>query len=143
MTAVTRRSALTATAVAAVGGVIGFVWGRSSDAAKTTGAAGGGYGAAPSGGGGKKLVALDRVPDGGGVITSGVVVVRAGSDVHAFSSRCTHLGCTVNSVSKGKIFCPCHGSVFDARTGAVVQSPATSPLPKVSVTVKDGQVWTS
>ena len=143
MTAVTRRSALTATAVAAVGGVIGFVWGRSSDAAKTTGAAGGGYGAAPSGGGGKKLVALDRVPDGGGVITSGVVVVREGSDVHAFSSRCTHLGCTVNSVSKGKIFCPCHGSVFDARTGAVVQSPATSPLPKVSVTVKDGQVWTS
>ena len=143
MTAVTRRSALTATAVAAVGGVIGFVWGRSSDAAKTTGAAGGGYGAAPSGSGGKKLVALDRVPDGGGVITSGVVVVREGSDVHAFSSRCTHLGCTVNSVSKGKIFCPCHGSVFDARTGAVVQSPATSPLPKVAVTVKNGEVWTS
>ena len=146
MTAVTRRSALTATAVAAVGGVIGFVWGRSSDAAKTTGGAGGGYGSAPSGSagsGGKKLVALDRVPDGGGVITSGVVVVREGSDVHAFSSRCTHLGCTVNSVSKGKIFCPCHGSVFDARTGAVVQSPATSPLPKVPVTVKDGQVWTS
>jgi len=141
MTAVTRRSALTATAVAAVGGVIGFIWGRSSDAAKSTGGSGGGYGSAA--GGAKKLVALDRVPDGGGVITSGVVVVREGTDVHAFSSRCTHLGCSVNSVSKGKIFCPCHGSVFDARTGAVVQSPATSPLPKVAVTVKDGEVWTS
>jgi len=139
---VTRRSALTAAAVAVAGGVIGFAWGRSSDAAKATGGSsgGGGYGS-PSGG--KKLVALDRVPDGGGVITSGVVVVREGADVHAFSARCTHLGCTVNSVSKGKIFCPCHGSVFDARTGAVVQSPATSPLPKVAVTVKDGQVWTA
>lgn len=140
MTAVTRRSALTAAAVAAVGGVIGFAWGRSSDAAKPGGRKGGGYGATS---GGKKLVALDRVPDGGGVITSGVVVVREGADVHAFSATCTHLGCTVNSVSKGKIFCPCHGSVFDARTGAVLQSPATSPLPKVAVTVKGGQVWTA
>ncbi len=141
MTAVTRRSALTAAAVAAVGGVIGFAWGRSSDAAKAGGrTSGGGYGSTS---GGKKLVALDRVPDGGGVITSGVVVVREGADVHAFSATCTHLGCTVNSVSKGKIFCPCHGSVFDARTGAVLQSPATSPLPRVAVTVKDGQVWTA
>ena len=137
---VTRRSALAATVVAVAGGIVGFVWGRSSDAAKATGGTGGGYGSAA---GGTKLVALDRVPDGGGVITGGVVVVREGSDVHAFSARCTHLGCSVNSVSKGKIFCPCHGSVFDARTGAVVQSPATSPLPKVAVTVKDGTVWTS
>lgn len=137
---VTRRSALTAAAVAVAGGIAGFVWGRSSDAAKATGGTGGGY---ASSAGGTKLVALDHVPDGGGVITAGVVVVREGTAVHAFSARCTHLGCSVNSVSKGKIFCPCHGSVFDARTGAVVQSPATSPLPKVAVTVKDGEVWTS
>jgi Rieske Fe-S protein len=137
---VTRRSALAAAAVAVAGGIVGFLWGRSSDAAKATGGGGGGYGSAA---GGRRLVALDRVPDGGGVITSGVVVVREGADVHAFSAACTHLGCSVNSVSKGKIFCPCHGSVFDARTGAVVQSPATSPLPKVAVTVKDGEVWTS
>jgi Rieske Fe-S protein len=138
--AVTRRSAVTAAAVAAAGAVIGFVWGRSSDAAKAPGGTAGGYSPAA---GGKRLVALDRVPDGGGVITGGVVVVREGTDVHAFSARCTHLGCTVNSVSKGKIFCPCHGSVFDARTGAVLQSPATRPLPRVSVTVRNGQVWTA
>ena len=146
MSEVTRRSALAGAAVAVVGAVAGFVYGRTSDAAKATGTSGGygsGYGSGSSASSGKLLTPLTKVPDGGGVITSGVVVTRSGSDVHAFSSRCTHLGCTVNSVSKGKIFCPCHGSVFNAATGAVVQGPATSPLPQVAVTVKDGGVYTA
>jgi Rieske Fe-S protein len=138
---VTRRSALTAAAVAVAGAIAGFVWGRNSDAAKSTApaSAGGGYGSSS----GRLLVPLANVPDGGGVIRSGVVVTRAGSSVHAFSARCTHLGCTVNAVKQGKIFCPCHGSVFDANTGAVLQSPATAPLARVGVTVKDGGVYTS
>jgi thiosulfate dehydrogenase [quinone] large subunit len=49
-------------------------------------------------------------------------------------------GCEVNQVSDGKIKCPCHFSVFDASTGAVVSGPAPAPLPKVAVTVSDGQV---
>ena len=115
------------------------MWGRNTDASKAV-SSGSGYGV-PSGNTAQPIVALAKIPDGGGVITGGVVVVREGTSVHAFSSRCTHLGCTVNSVSKGKIFCPCHGSVFDARTGAVVQSPASAPLPKVPVTIKQGQVY--
>lgn len=143
-TAITRRSAITAAAVAVLGGVAGYLWGRNSDAAKAVPGGGGGYGApAASGTAARPIVSLAKVPDGGGVITGGVVVVRDGSTVHAFSSRCTHLGCTVNKVSKGKIFCPCHGSVFDARTGAVLQSPAPSPLPRVNVTVKGGEVYTA
>jgi Rieske Fe-S protein len=141
---VTRRSALTAGAAAVVGGVAGFAYGDNSDATKA-GKPGGGYG----GGGsttvsGKMITSLDKVPAGGGWIGSGVVVTRdPGGAVHAFSSTCTHLGCTVNKVSGGKIFCPCHGSVFNASTGAVVQGPASSPLPPVSVTVKDGEVYTA
>jgi Rieske Fe-S protein len=61
--------------------------------------------------------------------------------VHAFSSTCTHLGCTVNKVTKGKIYCPCHGSVFSAQSGAVEQGPATRPLPAVQVTVRNGMVY--
>ena len=140
---VTRRSALTAAAALAVGVVAGFAYGRSNDARKAPSSGGGyGYGGSP-GGAPKPLAPLAMVPDGGGLITSGVVLTRSGSTVKAFSSTCTHLGCTVNKVSDGKIFCPCHGSVFDAATGAVVQGPASSPLPAVPVTVRGGEVYTA
>jgi Rieske Fe-S protein len=75
------------------------------------------------------------------VIVGNVVVTKSGSQVHAFSSTCTHQGCQVNKVSGGRIDCPCHGSVFDASTGAVVAGPAPSPLPPVAVTVRNGEVF--
>jgi Rieske Fe-S protein len=126
---VTRRSALTAAGALAVGAVAGFAYGRSNDARKTPNSAGGYPGAGGSSGGAPKpLAPLAKVPDGGGLITSGVVLIRTGSTVKAFSSTCTHLGCEVNKVSGGKIFCPCHGSVFNAATGAVVDGFAIGVL---------------
>ena len=69
-----------------------------------------------------------------------VVLVRSGDQVHAFSSTCTHQGCTVAGVTDGVITCPCHGSTFDAATGKVVTGPATRPLPAVQVEVAYGVV---
>ncbi len=155
-TTVTRRSALTATIAVLAGGVVGVLYGRSThppDGPTTSGygsvgdsvgeSGGASAGASPSAAR-TLLTPLNDVPVGGGLIKSGVVVTRPSGDaVHAFSSRCTHLGCTVNKVHSGKIFCPCHGSVFDASTGAVVDGPAPSPLPKIDVTVQNGKVYTS
>lgn len=142
---VTRRSALTAGGAAVVGGVAGFAVARNSAAAKQPSgpAAANAYGDTPSAG--RPLASLAEVPDGGGVVLSkpAVVITRTGSEVHAFSAVCTHQGCHVDKVSGGTIRCPCHGSRFDANTGVVVSGPASSPLPPVAVTVRDGQVYSA
>ena len=141
---VSRRSVLRGISVAVVGGIAGFVVARQSDAAgaKSPAAAANGYGPASAPGGGV-LTTVAAVPAGGGVVLrdAGVVVTKdtAGA-VHAFSATCTHQGCTVSSVSGGTINCPCHGSRFDATTGAVVQGPASRPLPVVAVTVQGAQI---
>jgi nitrite reductase/ring-hydroxylating ferredoxin subunit len=69
-----------------------------------------------------------------------VIVARpeAGSVV-CFSATCTHQGCTVQ-VEGTKAVCPCHNSVFNALTGAVLQTPAPSPLHKIAVLVKNGEI---
>jgi Rieske Fe-S protein len=102
------------------------------------------YGATPATG--KKLATLDQVPAGGGLVVEGakVVLVReSGDTVQGFSAVCTHQGCTVTGVQDGQIVCPCHGSLFSAQTGAVTSGPATRPLAKVAVEVRDGAVYST
>jgi nitrite reductase/ring-hydroxylating ferredoxin subunit len=101
---------------------------------------------AHTGDGGRMLVALDRVPVGGGVILGKekVAVNRPAPDhVRAFSAVCTHQGCTVDTVTDGTIDCLCHGSSFDAATRAVRLGPAARPLPTVAVVVRSGEVIAS
>jgi Rieske Fe-S protein len=142
----TRRSLISGGLVAAAGVVAGFAYARSTAAAKPrpAGAAANAYGTIPSNTG-KPLIALAAIPTGGGKVLdrAGVVVTKDNSGaVHAFSSTCTHQGCTVNEVSGGTINCPCHGSRFDVRTGAPVAGPASRPLPVVAVVVRGGEVVT-
>ena len=149
---ISRRSTFTGFAVSVVGGVAGFAFARSSSAAKSKSGttAANSYGAptsngGTSSGGGTLLAPLAQVPTGGGVILSkSKIVLTRGTDgtVHGFSSVCTHQGCTVDNISGGVISCPCHGSRFDAQTGAVVGGPAPAPLPKVAVVVRGTDVFT-
>jgi Rieske Fe-S protein len=111
-------------------------------------AAGGRGGTVGSAGPGVTLVALADVPVGGSVAVttpSGdpvIVSQPTAGTAAAFSAVCTHQGCLVTPRG-ADLVCPCHGSVFDAKTGAVLQSPATRPLPSVPVTVQNGEVVTS
>lgn len=141
-----RRSALRGLGVAVGAGLAGYLVARNSSAAraKSPTAAANGYGAAPAEG--RRLASLAQVPVGGGLIlTSLPIVLTRGSNsaVHAFSAVCTHQGCTVSSVHNGVISCPCHGSRFDAQTGAVLAGPAPRPLPPIAVVVRDGDIYTS
>ena len=65
----------------------------------------------------------------------GLVIQSTADAFVAFDAICPHAGCTVAyQASANIIACPCHGSTFDARTGAVTNGPAPSGLGKLKVT---------
>jgi cytochrome b6-f complex iron-sulfur subunit len=64
----------------------------------------------------------------------------------AFDAVCTHMGCTVqyqppkDREPSGRIYCGCHGGVYDASTGANVSGPPPRPLKPYKVEVTDAGV---
>ena len=60
----------------------------------------------------------------------------------AFERGCTHEGVNVNyDLGTHTLVCPAHGAIFNAATGAVIQGPATKPIPKVTIRVNgDGTI---
>ncbi|HLZ60038.1 MAG TPA: Rieske (2Fe-2S) protein [Ktedonosporobacter sp.] len=93
---------------------------------------------------GTVLARTTDIPVGSGRVFGSAQVVITQSALgqfQAFSSICTHQGCSVSKVEKGAIICPCHGSKFDATTGAVLAGPAPAPLASVSIRVNaDGTI---
>ena len=63
----------------------------------------------------------------------------AAGTIVAFTAICTHQGCTVAPAGK-EFQCPCHGSVYNAATGAVITGPAPAPLAGIPVKVEAGNV---
>ena len=79
---------------------------------------------------------LIHLPDGGFV---------------AYDALCTHLGCQIhyNKVvvagwenNPQQSFCPCHGGVFDPKTGDVLAGPPPRPQPKVKLEIDEqGEIF--
>jgi Rieske Fe-S protein len=85
-----------------------------------------------SGGGNTPVeVPVADVPVGGGTVVESakVVVTQPTAGVFkAFNATCTHAGCSVKTITDNQIHCPCHGSIFSATDGSVVNGPASRPL---------------
>ena len=80
-------------------------------------------------------------PQGTWKAVGAYIVGHDASGLFAFSTTCTHRGCTIGAPSiDGSTTCPCHGAMFDG-TGAVTRGPASSPLPHFALTVCDGSVF--
>ena len=79
-----------------------------------------------------------------GVEAGGQEVVVANSEgaYYAIGNRCTHMGCMLSdgTLKEGNVTCPCHGSIFDIRTGSVTKGPAKKPEPMYPTKTEGEQV---
>jgi len=127
--------------------------GNGSGGGSGNGSGGGGYGGNAGGGskkpkaqGGKPIAQTSEVPPDSALQfkesgSPAVLVHLDSGDFVAYSAVCTHQGCKV-AYQNGQLACPCHGSIFDpANGGAVVNGPAQTPLPKIPVKVRGGEVF--
>lgn len=137
-----RRSVMKAAAlvVVPVAGV-----GTVAACSSSKGGSGGSSGSGGTGGSGNGKVSVpsSSVPVGGGYVDKSnlVVVTQPESGVFkAFTAVCPHQGCTVANVANNQIVCPCHGSVFSAKDGSVVNGPATSGLGAMTAKVNGSNV---
>jgi Rieske Fe-S protein len=136
-----RRAVLEGAGVALAAGTLGYVGfvalGPAPETDDDSDSSGNGSG--DDGEDSHLLATVDDIPDGGGIVLTDdkLVLTRDGDDVRCFTAVCTHQGCLVASVQDGQIRCPCHGSAYDAATGAVVHGPATEPLEAEEIEVTD------
>ena len=126
--------------------------GPTTSGSSTTTAPGSPSTTAPSVPAGTKIGAASDVPVGGAASfqdpSSGdpsLVVQPVTGTFEAFDAVCPHAGCTVQySNSARRFICPCHGSEFNGRTGAVEVGPAESGLTRLKVAEgSDGQLYIS
>jgi nitrite reductase/ring-hydroxylating ferredoxin subunit len=71
-----------------------------------------------------------------------VAVANVEGSLYAFGDICTHAHCSLaEGELEGKtVTCPCHGSQFDVTTGAVLNPPATEPVPIFPLRVADDEL---
>lgn len=158
-TLITRGLGATAVLTGVIAGLASLAKGtyHTSSSAKTLRAARGGAhsaakgartpGAGPLPAGARNLGPASRLPTGEAAYyrdpangDPDILVRQPGGALSAHSAICTHAGCTVQ-YSGGELVCPCHGSIFNAATGAVIQGPAVAPLPARRVIARGGRLY--
>lgn len=93
---------------------------------------------------GDDIAALADVPVGGSIDAKingepALIAQPTAGQVVAFSAVCTHQQCVV-AAAGDEFHCPCHGSMFDAATGDVIQGPALEPLTAIRVAVSGDRI---
>jgi Rieske Fe-S protein len=146
---VQRRTILTAGGLVLAGGALAACGGADSTATEAaTGAPATGAPAAPATEApatpvAGALASVSEIPVGGGVIVPEppiVITQPVAGTFKAFTAICPHQGCLVSEVAENEIVCPCHGSLFSAEDGAVVQGPAVQGLTAASIAVKGDSI---
>lgn len=157
MTDPTRRTVLTLGSAGAIGGALALA-GCAADAPSPTSSSSDvpptvvedpptstGPTAAPDAPAlGGDVAALADVPVGGSIDATidgepALIAQPTAGQVVAFSAICTHQQCVV-AAAGDEFHCPCHGSMYDAATGDVIQGPALEPLTPIAVAVSGDRI---
>lgn len=72
-----------------------------------------------------------------------ILLVNLGDSFFAIGNICKHQGCKLSSglLSGEVIQCPCHGSRYNVKTGAIVNGPTKEPEPSYEVRVENDQIF--
>jgi Rieske Fe-S protein len=142
----TRRTMLRGAAVGAVALPLLAACGGGGASAGSSSTPKGSSSNGSGGGAGDVLAKASDIAVGGAVFIdnpSVVITQPTSGDFHAFDRTCTHAQCPVSDIQDGKIHCNCHNSLYDMSTGQNVGGPAPSPLSKIDITVKGGEILKS
>jgi nitrite reductase/ring-hydroxylating ferredoxin subunit len=72
-----------------------------------------------------------------------ILIANVDGKYYAIGNTCTHMGCTLSdgTLDQERVECPCHGSTFNVRTGAVVKGPALKPEPSYTLRVEGEKIF--
>jgi len=100
-----------------------------------------------------EVVRVEEVPTGTATVIEvngiDVALVNVDGTFFAVDNECTHLGGFLGEGeintdwNEWAIECPLHGSVFDLRSGEVLNPPAPTPVRTYPVKIEDGAVKVS
>jgi nitrite reductase/ring-hydroxylating ferredoxin subunit len=71
-----------------------------------------------------------------------IAVANVDGTFYAIDDTCTHMRCSLvgGDLEGTTVMCPCHGSEFDVRSGAVLQGPATEPVETYRTRTEGGRL---
>ena len=74
-----------------------------------------------------------------------VLLLNADGELYAIDDECAHQACPLSEgYLKGAVLeCSCHGSMYNVKTGEVVQGPAQEGVPTYPVQIDGATVYVS
>jgi len=71
-----------------------------------------------------------------------ILIADLDGNYYAIGNRCTHAGCKLSEGTLGgeNVRCPCHMSVFNVKTGNIVDGPAREPATIFQVKIEGDQM---
>lgn len=71
-----------------------------------------------------------------------ILIADLDGNYYTIGNRCTHVGCKLSEGTLGgeNVRCPCHMSVFNVKTGNIVEGPARKPATIFQVKIEEDQI---